>query len=152
MIFNAPWKGKIAAGLSAMLPTATDPALGTEKWSLGPAAGGLVQAGKFLGGAILLTNFSVAGKSDRDKVRLLSVQPFASYGLGNGWSIETPNMMFNYDFNTKRWTTLPLGARIGKLATFGKQPVRFFADAEYNFADTGVAPKWTFRFAVVPLL
>jgi hypothetical protein len=38
------------------------------------------------------------------------------------------------------------------MVTFGKQPVRFFADAEYNFADTGVTAAWTFRFAVVPLL
>jgi len=145
MLFNAPWKGKIAAGVSAMVPTATDPVLGTEKWSLGPAVGGVVQAGKLLAGAIVLTNFSVAGKSDRDDVRLLSFQPFASYGLSGGWSIETPNMMF-------KWTALPLGARIGKLATFGKQPVRFFAEAEYNFVDTGVGSRWTFRFAVVPLL
>lgn len=152
MLFNAPWKGKIAAGVSAMVPTATDPVLGTEKWSLGPAVGGVVQAGKLLAGAIVLTNFSVAGKSDRDDVRLLSFQPFASYGLSGGWSIETPNMMFNYDLNTDKWTTLPLGARIGKLATFGKRPVRFFAEAEYNFVDTGVGSKWTFRFAVVPLL
>ena len=153
MIFPAPWKGgKIAAGISAMLPTASDPALGTEKWSLGPAFGGLVQSGKFLGGVILLANFSVAGASDRDDVRLLTLQPFASQGLGNGWSVETSMLMFNYDFNSSRWTSLPLGARIGKMTKLGKQPVRFFAEAEYNFADKSVAPEWTIRFAVVPLL
>lgn len=153
LIFPAPWKGgRIAAGVSATVPTATDPALGTEKWSVGPALGGLVQAGKFLAGGIVLTNFSFAGASDRDDVSLMTLQPFASYGLGNNWSAELPMMMFNYDFNADKWTSLPLGARIGKMVTIGKLPVRFFGDAEYNFADTGVSPQWTFRFAVVPLL
>lgn len=153
LIFPAPWKGgRIAAGVSAIIPTATDPALGTEKWSVGPAVGGLVQAGKFLGGGIVLTNFSFAGKSDRDNVQMMTLQPFASYGLGNGWSVETSMMMINYDFNTKTWTSVPLGGRIGKMVAFGKLPVRFFGEAEYNLADTGVTPKWTFRFAIVPLL
>jgi hypothetical protein len=153
LIFPAPWKGgRIAAGLSALLPTATDPALGTEKWSLGPAVGGLVQSGKLLAGGILLANFSIAGASDRDDVRTLTFQPFGSYGLDKGWSVELSEMMFNYDFNSGQWGSLPLGARVGKMTKWGKLPVRLYGDVEYNFADSGVAPEWTFRFAVVPLL
>ena len=153
LIFPAPWKGgRLAAGVSAIVPTATDPALGTEKWSVGPALGALVQSGPLLLGGIALANFSFAGKSDRADVRTLTLQPIGSYGLGSGWSVEFSEMMYNYDFNSDQWATLPLGARFGKLVTFGKLPMRFYADAEYNFADAGVAPKWTFRFAVVPLL
>ncbi|MBW2510027.1 MAG: hypothetical protein JRE81_15465 [Deltaproteobacteria bacterium] len=153
LIFPAPWKGgKIAAGLSAVLPTASDPALGSEKWALGPAAGALVQSGKLLAGAIILANFSVAGASDRDDFRTMTIQPIGSYGLQNAWSVELSEMMFNYDFNSNQWATLPLGVRVGKLTTFGKLPVRFYGDVEYNFADSGVAPRWTIRFAFVPLL
>ncbi len=153
LIFPAPWKnGKLAAGISAILPTASDPALGTEKWSVGPALGALMQSGQLLVGGIFMANFSVAGKSDRDDVKSMTIQPFGSYGLENGWSIELTEMMFNYDFNAKRWSTIPLGLRIGKLTTIGKLPVRFFADAEYNFADKGIAPEWIFRFGIVPLL
>ncbi|KPK09125.1 MAG: hypothetical protein AMS20_01050 [Gemmatimonas sp. SG8_28] len=153
LIFPAPFKGgRLAVGVSAMLPTATDPALGTQKWSVGPALGGLVQSGKLLVGGIALANFSVAGNSERENVSAMTLQPFGSYGLGSGWSIELTEMMFNYDFKSKTWATLPLGGRIGKMVTVGKLPIRFYADAEYNFADKGVAPKWTFRFAVVPLL
>ena len=61
-------------------------------------------------------------------------------------------MMANYNFEAKRWVSLPLGMRIGKLTQIGKLPVRFFADAEYNFADRGVAPRWILRFGIVPLL
>jgi hypothetical protein len=134
------------------LPTASDPALGTEKWSVGPAFGGLVQSGELLAGAIFLSNFSVAGKSDRDDVKSMTIQPIGSYGLGSGWSLELTEMMANYNFEAKRWVSLPLGMRIGKLTQIGKLPVRFFADAEYNFADRGVAPRWILRFGIVPLL
>ncbi len=153
LIFPAPWKGgKIAAGVSAILPSATDPALGTQKWSAGPAFGGLVSSGKFLGGGIILTNFSFAGNSERADVKAMTIQPIGSYGLSNGWSVELSEMNFGYDFNSKSWTSIPLGVRLGLLKIIGKQPVRFFADAEYNFADSGVAPIWTFRLGIVPLL
>ena len=153
LIFPAPWKGgKIAAGLSAIVPTASDPALGTEKWSLGPAFGGLKQSGKLLIGGIVLANFSVAGASDRDDVKAMVLQPFGSYGLNNGWSVELSEMNFSYDMNSSTWGSIPLGARVGKMTKFGKLPVRLYGDVEYNFANSGVAPQWTFRFAIVPLL
>jgi len=153
LIFPAPWKGgRIAAGLSAIVPTASDPALGTEKWSLGPAIGVLNQSGKLLLGGIVLANFSVAGASDRDDVKAMVFQPFGSYGLSNGWSVELSEMNFSYDLNSGTWGQIPLGARVGKMTTFGKLPVRLYGDVEYNFADSGVAPQWTFRFAFVPLL
>jgi hypothetical protein len=131
---------------------ATDPALGTEKWSAGPAVAGLVQRGKLLAGLIVLSNFSFAGKSDRDDVRTMAIQPFGSYGLAGGWSLELSEMAAAYNFESGKWGSLPLGARIGKMAAFGDLPVRFYADAEYNFANDVVAPEWTFRFAVVPLI
>ena len=153
LIFPGPWKGvKIAAGISAILPTATDPALGTEKWSAGPAFGGLVSSGKLLAGGMILTNFSFAGNSERADVKAMSIQPFGSYGLDKGWSVELSEMIFGYDFNGNSWTSIPLGVRIGWLKSIGNLPVRFFADAEHNFADSGVAPIWTFRLGIVPLL
>lgn len=153
LIFPAPWRGgRIAAGLSAILPTSTDPALGTGKWSAGPAFGGLVQSGNLLAGGILLANFSFAGHGGRDDVGVVVFQPFASYGVGRGWSLELSEMNLNHDVESGRWTNLPLGVRIGKLAAIGQVPVRFYADAERNLADHGVAPEWTFRFAIVPLL
>lgn len=104
LIFDAPWQGgKLAAGLSAILPTATDPALGTEKWSAGPAVAGLVQRDKLLAGLIVLSNFSFAGKSDRDDVRTMAIQPFGSYGLASGWSVELSEMAASYNFESDKW-------------------------------------------------
>lgn len=92
------------------------------------------------------------GDSDRDDVRTTTIQPIGSHDMGNGWSLEMSEMMFNYDFNFDEWSTLPLGVRIGRLTKFGKLPVRFYGDVECNFADSGVAPIRTLHFAFVPLL
>jgi hypothetical protein len=153
LMFDSPWwPGRLALGLSAILPTATDPALGSEKWSLGPAGGGVAVYGDLTIGAIALFNFSVAGKSDRDDVQTMTIQPIISYGLGDGWSIELSEISYNYDFKGNKWTSAPLGGRIAKMLMIGKQPVRLYADLEHNFVDDIVAPEWTFRFAVVPLI
>jgi hypothetical protein len=119
---------------------------------VGPAVGGLVQSGSLLLGGIVLANFSLAGKEDRDKVSAMTLHPFGSYGLGSSWSVDLSEMNFNYSFESKTWASIPLGARVGKTVMLGRLPIRFYGDAEYNFADTGAAPNWTFRFAVVPLL
>jgi len=50
------------------------------------------------------------------------------------------------------WGSLPLGLRLEKLVTIGKLPARLYVDFEHNFADRGVAPENTIRFAFVPLL
>jgi hypothetical protein len=152
MVYDAPWEGRYFVGLSATLPTATDPALGSEKWSLGPAAGAIVKSGELMLGGIALSNFSVAGDSDRDDISTLTFQPFGSYGLGDGWSVELSEIAYNYDLKAGKWTSIPLGGRVAKMTKAGKVPLRLFVDAEYNFADSVVAPEWTFRFAVVPLL
>lgn len=152
LVFDAPWNGRYFVAPPLLLPTAADPALGSEKWSLGPGLGGIAQAGKWMFGGLALANFSVAGKSDRDDVSTLTLQPFGSYDLGDNWSLELAELSFNYDFNSNRWTKLPLGLRVGKLVKFSERSVRFFAEAEYNAQDSRVASEWTYRFAVVPLL
>ena len=152
LVYDAPWSGRYFVGLSAILPTATDPALGSEKWALGPAAGAIVTSGDLMLGGIILSNFSVAGADDRDDISTLTLQPLASYGLKKGWSVELSEITYNYDLESGQWTSIPLGARVAKLGKLGKLPCRFYVDAEYNFADSTVSPEWTYRFAVVPLL
>jgi hypothetical protein len=96
--------------------------------------------------------FSVAGDSDRDDVNNLTIQPFGGFSLKNNWSINTSFMAFNYNFKSSRWTSLPLGFSVEKLIKLGSKNARLFFQYEYNFADDSVAPKNTFRIALVPLL
>ncbi len=59
---------------------------------------------------------------------------------------------FPYDFKKSEFTSIPLGARIGKVFSIGKQPVNAFLQSWYNAADSGadytVKFNFTFLFPV----
>jgi hypothetical protein len=150
-LWDVAW-GRVGVGPALVLPTATDPALGSEKLSVGPAIVAIHRAGELQIGALAQALFSVAGDSDRSDVSMLSLQPFASYGLGAGWSVGSSEVVYNYDLEASTWTSVPLGLRAEKLVFIGTLPTRIYLDAEYNFQDEALAPEWTFRLAFVPLL
>ena len=97
-----------------------------------------------------------AGELPAQLVRLGNIcisvlQPFGGFGFSGGWSLNTSEMVFNYDVERSRWTSLPLGVRVEKLVKLGKMSARLFVDVEHNFADKDVAPENIVRFAFVPL-
>ena len=151
LIYDAPWDGRWGFGAAAVLPTASDPALGAEKLSVGPAVVAMAKAGALQYGGLGQWLFSVAGDSDRDDVNVLALQPFASYGLSDGWAVGTSELVYNYNFDVGSWTNVPLGARVEKLVSWAGLPSRVYVDVEYNFWDGDVVPAWTFRLAYVPL-
>ena len=151
VVSGTSW-GRQGFGLGAIIPTASDPALGTEKWSIGPAYVAITKIGDVQTGFLAQWLFSVAGKSDRDDVNSVTIQPFASYGLKNNWSLGTSFMAFSYNAEQSRWASLPLGLKLEKLIKLGSVPARFSMEYEYNFADSGVTPKNTFRVTLTPLL
>jgi hypothetical protein len=151
VVFDASF-GRWGVGPVLSIPTATDEGLGTGKWSLGPALVGISKVGSLQFGVLGTWMGSIAGDRDRDNVSVLSLQPFASYGLGDGWSVGLSELVYSYDFEQDRWAAAPFGGRIEKLVHFGDRPVRPFVDAEYNLLDRDISPEWTFRFAFVPLL
>ena len=151
LIFDTSW-GRQGIGAAIVMPTASDPALGSEKWSIGPAYVAITKFGDVSAGFLAQWLYSVAGKDDRDDINSFSLQPFAGYGFGEGWSVQLSDMNFNYDLKRDRWTSVPLGGRIEKLITIGKLPARLYLEYEHNFKDDDVAPKNTIRIAFVPLL
>lgn len=151
LIFDTSW-GRQGIGAAIIMPTASDPALGSEKWSIGPAYVAITKFGDVSAGFLAQWLYSVAGEDDRDDINSFSLQPFAGYGFGDGWSVQLSDMNFNYDLKRDRWTSVPLGGRIEKLITIGKLPARVYLEYEHNFKDDDVAPKNTLRLAFVPLL
>ena len=151
LLFDTSW-GRWGLGPVLSIPTASDDALGTGKWSLGPAAVGITRIGNLMVGMLGTGLFSVGGDSDRQGVSAITFQPFASYGLGGGWSVGLSELSYTYNFKQNRWAGVPIGGRVEKLVRFGKLPVRLYFDVEYNLMNDDIAPQWTFRFAFVPLL
>ena len=62
-------------GPTFTVPTATDTALGSGKWSMGPAAVVLTMQGPWVVGALANQQWSFAGDSDRRSVSQMLIQP-----------------------------------------------------------------------------
>ena len=150
MLFDQPW-GRLGVGAALVVPTASNAALGGGKWSLGPALVGIARSGKLQYGVLGMGVFSVAGDKDRANVSALTMQPFGSYDLGGSWSVGLSELSYTYNFKQSRWVDVPIGGRIEKLVRVGELPVRIYVDLEYNLRNDDIAPKWTFRFAFIPL-
>jgi hypothetical protein len=139
IVFNQSW-GHWGLGPVMLFPTATDDALGAEKWPIGPAVGFVASSRKLLWGVFNQNLFSFAGDDDREDVDVSILQPIVSYSLPNKWSLGTSEMNVTYDWEKSDWTVLPLGVKLAKLVKFGNMPVQFSGAYEYNFADDYVAP------------
>lgn len=133
------------AGLVFLLPTATDRALGSEKFGIGPTAVVLKQEHGWTYGALANHIWSVAGNSNRAAVNATFLQPFISYTTPDAWSF-TFNTESTYDWNSSQWS-VPLNFVVAKLVKFGDQPLQLFAGVRYWAESPTNGPEgFGFRF------
>lgn len=134
----APAFGKWIWGVGpvAVLPTATDDLLGSEKWGLGPTAVALTQSGQWTVGALANHIWSVAGDDDRSDISNTFLQPFLSYTTPDAWTYSL-NTEASYSWEDEEWA-IPINAQVSKLMRFGKQPVSIGAGVRY-WADSSPA-------------
>ena len=123
--------------------------LGSEKWSGGVAALGLTMPGNWVVGALIQNIWSFAGPSTEADVNKFTFQYFVNYNLSNGWYLtSTPVMTADWEKPSGEQWTIPLGGGIGKLASFGKQPVDFKLQGFGNVEKPEGGPEWSMQFAV----
>jgi hypothetical protein len=134
-----PTAGGVIWGAGAVLifPTASDSMLGTEKWSLGPAAVVITMRGPWTLGALGNHAWSVAGDSDRADISNTFLQPFVAYTWPNAWTASIQSET-NYNWKTENWS-IPLNVAASKLVFLGKLPVSLQAGVGYwlKSPDTG---------------
>lgn len=136
------------AGPTFTFPTATDPMLGTGKWSAGPAVVALTTQGPWVGGALANQQWSYAGWGEQT-VSAFLVQPFVNYNLPHGWYlVSAPVMTANWKADRDNRWTVPVGGGIGKIQSVGKQPMNFQIQAFYNAVKPDQGPDWQLRFQV----
>ena len=122
--FFSPTDSKRAiwgAGPAILIPTATDDALGTEKFGLGPTALVLKQQGGWTYGALVNHIWSVAGSDTRSDVNSTFLQPFLAYNTKDAWTFSL-NTESNYDWEGNNWN-VPINFVISKLIKIGHRPV-----------------------------
>jgi hypothetical protein len=135
-------------GPELVFPTATDDAIGSEKWQAGFA--NVMFNGtskKFQYGYLLTWRHSFAGNDDRETVNVGAFQPFAFYQLGKGLYVRSaPIWVYNFENNNY---SVPLGLGLGKVFKKGKTVFNFFVEPQYSVADRGAGqPEWQIYFAL----
>ena len=92
----------LSYGGSITLPTATDDALGSDKWAAGPGFQVGYLGEKSILGTFINHQWSFAGSGEKD-ISLTTAQIFAVYLPGGGWSIASGPIM-TYDHETDQAT------------------------------------------------
>jgi hypothetical protein len=148
--FLSPGKpGKLIWGVGPTLtfPTATDPMLGSGKWSAGPAVVVLTIQGHWVLGALANNQWSFAGWGSQNVNQML-IQPFVNYNLPRGWYLTTaPIITANWEANSDNRWTVPIGAGVGKIIKLGRLPVNLQLSAYYNVVTPdNFGADWQLRF------
>lgn len=150
--FLSPAKsGALIWGIGPIVqfPTATDDALGSDKWSAGPTAAALTIRGPWVAGALVNHLWSFAGDDDRADVNQTLIQPIVNYNLPGGWFLTSvPYITANWETDgDDRWT-VPIGIGVGKVHRFGTQPVSLQLTPYYNVVRPDDAAEWTLQFRI----
>jgi hypothetical protein len=115
-------------------PTATNSALGVNKWGSGPSAAFLHEdASPWVFGAVVNNIWSIGGPpGSSDRTNELLLNPVLSYHFADGWSVSSsPNITANWIVSGNKWT-VPVGGGFGKVVRVGEQPIKLALDAYYN--------------------
>lgn len=156
-VFFSP-KEPTAAGLIwgvgpvVLLPTASDPLLGSDQWAVGPTAVGLKQAGPWTYGALAnhLWGVKEKGQDDRSELNATFVQPFVSYTTPTAWTYSL-NSEATYDWHGADWA-VPLNAVVTRLTRLGKLPVSVGFGLRYWVEHAENGPEGLgLRFVLTPL-
>ncbi|MCP4259703.1 MAG: neuromedin U [Planctomycetes bacterium] len=145
--FSPKDSGKLTwgAGPILLLPTATDDALGADKWGAGASVVLLTMPGHWVIGSLFSNVWSFAGSGDQD-VNLFTWQYFLNYNLPKNWYLTSaPIITANWEADSDNTWTVPFGGGFGKIFKIGKQPVNGQVGAYYNVKKPDSGPDWQLR-------
>jgi hypothetical protein len=131
------------------IPTASDAALGTQTFGIGPTAVIVKMDKQWVYGALANYIFSVGNSSTGLRTNMLFVQPFINYNLPQrrGMAISfSPGITCDFTRDPGDQWTVPLGLGVSQIFKIGKQPMSFMVGAYYNIVRPVNAPEWNYRF------
>jgi len=138
------------AGPVLLLPTASEDALGAEKWGMGPTAVALKQTGPWTIGFLGNHIWSVAGDEDRADVNATFLQPFVSYVTKTKTTIGL-NTESTYDWEADQWS-VPVVVQVAQLFKIGPQILQFAVAGKYWAVSPDNGPEgWGLRLQLTLL-
>jgi hypothetical protein len=146
--FSPAQAGRVIWGVGpvVLLPTATDNALGTQKFGIGPTAVVATQPGKWTLGALFSHIWSTSGAANRSDVNSTYLQPSVNYNLGSGLAVGV-SMEATANWEVDEHWTAPLLFQVTKVTLLGKRPVNLAVAAGPMVASPDGGANWRFRLA-----
>ena len=153
--FVSPSKSKRliwGAGPVFVLPSTSEPTIGSGKWSAGPTIVALRQTGSWTIGALWNQIWSFSGDPSRADVNQMFFQPFLSYQATHTITLTVQSeTTANWEVHDGRWT-VPINFLMAKLATFGTFPASYQLGFGAFPVHPDAGPSWKIRAAIVILL
>jgi hypothetical protein len=139
------------AGPVLYYPSATNSAVGVNKWGSGPSVAFVVKdEGPWVFGAVVNNIWSFGGPApNSDRTNQFLLNPFVSYHLGDGWALgSSPNITANWIATGGKWT-VPVGGGLSKVIQVGSQRLKLAVDAYYNaIRPMAGFETWTLQFTL----
>jgi len=140
-------------GIFGSLPTATDNAVGSQQWRLGPEVVlGLVQEWGLVG-FLAIHSWDVGGSNDAD-FSTTTIEYFYAYGLGGGWQIAAaPIIEADWEADQGDTWTVPIGIGIEKTTYFGSTPWNFALEVHHYIEQPdSFGPEFLLVFQITPII
>ncbi len=150
--FTPPKKGNLTYGFGVILavPLATDPVLGSGKWTAGPAARVVYRDGPWNIGFFGGNQWSVAGSSARPAVNQLLIRGAIRRQLSNDWYlVSAPVITANWNGASGQKWVVPVGGGIGRQLGPDSRPLAVSLQGYVNAIKPDGAPDWVVRLSVV---
>jgi hypothetical protein len=136
-------------GVVGSIPVGDD-ALTTDTWTLGPElfVGVMKPYGVF--GIFPSHQWNIGGDRDID-TSLTTIQPFAIFLPGGGWSAGTAGIG-TYDWENEQWT-VPLNLQASRTLKIGTQPLKVALEANYYVEKAdALGPEWMVGLSISPVV
>ena len=149
VFYTRSTKGGLMWGLGAAsgIPTATDGALGSGKWQVGPALRLGHQIGAWRLGLLATNRWAIAGDSDRADVNQLLIRGAVRRKISQKWFfLYSPIITANWNAPSGQKWLVPVGGGFGR--SFKMKPTRMNVSIQgyYNAIKPEGAPDTVIRF------
>ena len=142
----------LGVGPVFVVPSTSEPTLGSGKWSIGPTVVALRQEGPWTFGALWNQVWSFSGDPSRADVNQMFLQPFLAYQATHTITLTVQSeTTANWEADEQQWT-VPLNFLVSKLASFGPFPASYAIGVGAFVAHPDVGPSWKIRGEITLLL
>jgi len=143
----------VGFGFIASIPTATDPALGSGKWAIGPALRVNWRNDTWNIGAFGGQRWSFAGKEDRFDISQLMIRGTFIYQPEGDWFlVSAPIVTANWNSDRDNRWLIPLGGGIGRKFRLGGNQWRASVQFYGNVVKPTGSPDWSARVALTAVI